>query len=223
MHIIVVGCGRVGATIVPDLLDKGHTVCVVDRKAEAFRKLGSDFAGETVVGVGFDRDVLRTAGIERPGGVAVAAVTSGDNSNILIARVARETFGIEQVIARIYDPKRAVIYERIGVTTVASVAWTAARVMRKLLPNSDLSPTWTDPTASCVMIEYLIPDSAAGMRVDQVDAALGGKLVLIQRNGTQRLTDPAMLIQEGDRGHFLIPGDNAALLESVWSGLGGSH
>ncbi|HQV57562.1 MAG TPA: TrkA family potassium uptake protein [Ilumatobacteraceae bacterium] len=222
MHIIVVGCGRVGSTIAPELIEAGHTVCVIDRKPTSFRRLGSQFAGDTLVGVGFDRDVLRAAGIERPGGVAVAAVTSGDNSNILIARVAREMFGVENVVARIYDPKRARIYERLGITTVASVAWTAARVTRKLLPES-VQPTWTDPTASFQLIEQIVPKKAVGMRVDAVEELLGGRLVLIQRNGEMRMTDPAMLLQDGDRAHFLVPADTANQLTTMFDRAEGGH
>lgn len=216
MHVIIVGCGRVGATIVPDLVEAGHSVCVIDRHREAFRKLGPDFVGTTIVGVGFDRDVLRAAGIERTDGVAVAAVTSGDNSNIVVARVARETFGIEHVIARIYDPKRAVIYERLGITTVASVAWAAARALRKLLPASDLAPVWTDPTATFVMVEHAVPTHLAGRRVDDVEAEVAGKLTLIQRNGIQLLAQPGMLLQEGDRAHLIVADDATDRVAEMW-------
>ena len=101
MHVIVVGCGRVGSTAANELIERGHDVVVIDRHREAFRRLGSGFTGTTMTGVGFDRNVLARAGITDQG--AVMAVTSGDNSNILIARVARETFGVERVVARIYD------------------------------------------------------------------------------------------------------------------------
>ena len=138
MHVIVVGCGRVGSTIARELAAEDHDVVVVDRRSEAFRRLGSDFAGRTLTGIGFDRDLLQSAGITEHS--AVLAVTSGDNSNILIARVARETFGVQRVVARIYDPKRAVIYERLGIATVATVAWTAARAIRLVVPD----PTATD-------------------------------------------------------------------------------
>ena len=107
MHVVIVGCGRVGSTLARELCALGNTVAVVDRRSDAFLRLGDDFAGQTLVGIGFDPDILIAAGIERAG--ALAAVTNGDNSNILIARVARERFGIESVVARIYDPKRSEI------------------------------------------------------------------------------------------------------------------
>ncbi len=150
MHVIVVGCGRVGSEVALSLASTEHDVIVIDRKVESFRRLGDDFKGTTMVGVGFDRDVLTEAGITP--NCAVAAVTSGDNSNILIARVARETFGVKHVVARIYDPRRASIYERLGIATVASVAWTSARVLRHLLA-SDSTPDWIDPSAKFTIIE----------------------------------------------------------------------
>ena len=112
MHVVVVGCGRVGSGLARILEDGGHTVAVVDKAQKAFRRLPEGFSGRTILGVGFDRDLLRDAGIEEAG--ALAAVTSGDNSNIMVARTAREVFGVERVIARIYDPRRAAIYEKLG-------------------------------------------------------------------------------------------------------------
>ena len=133
MHVVVVGCGRVGAGLARALEESGHTVAVVDRRAKAFERLPEASAAQTIVGVGFDRDRLKAAGIEEAG--ALAAVTNGDNSNILVARVARETFGIERVVARIYDPRRAKIYERLGIPTIATVEWATERVLQRILPD----------------------------------------------------------------------------------------
>ncbi|MFZ4720610.1 MAG: potassium channel family protein, partial [Ilumatobacteraceae bacterium] len=116
MHVVIVGCGRVGSSLARNLVDEGHTVSVIDRKQSAFERLGTDFVGDTFAGIGFDRELLVKAGVEKA--EAVAAVTNGDNSNILVARVARETFGIDRVVARIYDPRRAAIYQRLGIATV---------------------------------------------------------------------------------------------------------
>ncbi len=170
MHVIVVGCGRVGSEVALNLASTEHDVIVIDRKAESFRRLGDDFNGTTMVGVGFDRDVLTEAGITP--NCAVAAVTSGDNSNILIARVARETFGVKHVVARIYDPRRASIYERLGIATVASVAWTSARVLRHLL-SSESTPDWIDPSAKFTIVERRVPAIAAGMTVGTVESVVG--------------------------------------------------
>src|SRR5918994_727409 len=121
MHVVIVGCGRVGSGLARIIEDQGHSVAVVDKQPKAFRRLHEGFAGQRIVGVGFDRDRLEEAGVRGSEG-AGAAVTSGDNSNILTARVARETFGVDRVVARIYDPRRAVIYERLGIPTIPTVA-----------------------------------------------------------------------------------------------------
>jgi trk system potassium uptake protein len=212
MHVIVVGCGRVGSEVAINLTSTEHDVIVIDRKSEAFRRLGDDFKGATMVGVGFDRDVLTEAGITPNS--AVAAVTSGDNSNILIARVARETFGVERVVARIYDPRRASIYERLGIATVASVAWTSARVLRHLLA-SESTPDWIDPSAKFTIIERQVPNAAAGMSVGTVEAASGGRAVVLGRFGEATIPTSATLLQEDDVLHVVVPAENSALLDSA--------
>src|ERR1700758_4488567 len=131
VHIVIMGCGRVGSTLAHILEDRGNTVAVIDMDPEAFRRLRSSFKGDRITGIGFDRAVLTQAGIERAD--AFVAVSSGDNSNIIAARVARETFAVERVVARIYDPKRAEVYERLGIPTVATVPWTASRLMKAVL------------------------------------------------------------------------------------------
>lgn len=206
MHVIVVGCGRVGSTAANELVERGHDVVVIDRHREAFRRLGTRFAGTTMTGVGFDRTVLARAGITDQG--AVMAVTSGDNSNILIARVARETFGVERVVARIYDPKRAVIYERLGIPTVASVTWTSARALRHVLPDPGHSD-WIDPTSTYALVERKVPAAAAGVSVGQLEEA-GLRVALLTRNGTARLPHTTLLVQQDDLVHLLVAADATA-------------
>ena len=128
----------------------GRSVTVIDQDPEAFRRLGSNFRGKTIAAIGFDRDALMQAGIEEAS--AFAAVSSGDNSNILTARVARETFGVETVVARIYDPRRAEIYERLGIPTVATVAWTAGQILRRIDPSGAIEE-WRDSTGTLVLAE----------------------------------------------------------------------
>jgi trk system potassium uptake protein TrkA len=220
MHVIVVGCGRVGSEVALNLVAAEHDVIVIDRKLEAFRRLGEDFKGTTMVGVGFDRDVLTEAGISPD--CAVAAVTSGDNSNILIARVARETFGVKHVVARIYDPRRASIYERLGIATVASVAWTSARVLRHLLA-SETTPDWIDPSAKFTIVERRVPAAAAGMSVAKLEAETGGRIVVLARFGEASIPPPATLLQEDDVLHLAVAADNAEQLDAVLSYKEGSH
>jgi trk system potassium uptake protein TrkA len=202
VHVIIVGCGRVGSALARDVSAAGHSVAVMDRRAEAFRRLPEGFAGRTVVGVGFDRERLRAAGVEDAD--AVAAVTSGDNTNILTARVAREAFGVDRVVARIYDTKRAAIYERLGVPTVAAVQWTTERVMRSLVPQPD-APVWTAPQPGVVVLERPVPNALAGRPLSELEGGGLGRLVALGRNGASVLADPAGAAQEGDVVWVAVP------------------
>ncbi|MDT7799905.1 MAG: trk/ktr system potassium uptake protein, partial [Actinomycetota bacterium] len=159
MHVVIMGCGRVGASLAAALERLGHEVAVIDKNQQAFRRLGSDFHGQQVVGVGFDRKVLIEAGIERAG--AFAAVSSGDNSNIISARVARENFGIEHVVARIYDHKRAAVYERLGIPTVATVPWTTDRLLNVLTRETETTK-WRDPSGNVGVIELQLHEGWVG-------------------------------------------------------------
>ena len=194
MHVVIVGCGRVGSTLGRELVAAGHTVAVIDRKAEAFSRLGESFTGQKIMGIGFDRDVLIEAGIQKAG--ALAAVTNGDNSNILIARVAREEFEIERVVARIYDPKRAEIYERLGIATVATVKWTSERILRRILPDLP-AVEWTDPSAKVVLVERELPKAMVGTRVLSLDSATA-RVVAIRRLGAAIIPSTDTVVQEGD-------------------------
>jgi len=198
VHVVIVGCGRVGSTLARELTSQGHTVAVIDRKTEAFSRLGENFAGARIVGIGFDRDVLIEAGIERAG--AIASVTNGDNSNILIARVAREEFGLERVVARIYDPKRAEIYERLGIATVATVKWTSERILRRILPDLP-AVEWTDPSAKVVLVERELPKSLVGTRVVELDTEFA-RVTAIRRLGSALIPDVDTVVQEGDVAYF---------------------
>lgn len=218
MHMIVVGCGRVGSTIARELAAAGHEVVVIDRNPEAFRRLGEAFPGRTVVGIGFDRDVLTQAGISEHS--AVMAVTSGDNSNILIARVAREMFGIEKVVARIYDPRRAAIYQRLGIATVATVAWTSSQILSFVMPDRGVSE-WTDPTSRYILVERRVAAASAGQSVSGFGDR-GIRVVLLTRNGECDMPSGSTLIQEGDMLHLLgTPADINAYDSSSPSTEGG--
>ncbi len=214
MHVVIVGCGRVGSSLAKNLVEQGHTVAVVDRKPSAFERLGADFPGQTLAGVGFDRDLLLAAGIERAG--AVAAVTNGDNSNILVARVARETFGVERVVARIYDPRRAAIYQRLGIATVAPALWTTERVMRRLVPESG-SVEWVDPSARVSLVEREPARAWAGHPVFELEDE-GIRVVAVSRLGSAMLPTSHVLVQEGDIVYFAVAHDALDRLERVLAG-----
>lgn len=220
MHVIVVGCGRVGSDVARNLAITGHDVVVVDRKGEAFRRLGDDFSGKTMVGVGFDRELLAAAGITEQS--AVAAVTSGDNSNVLIARVAKETFGATHVVARIYDPRRASIYERLGIATVATVAWTSERVMRHLL-SAGTAPDWIDPSAKFTMVERRVPADAAGTSIASLEAAISGRVTLLHRFGETSIPSAATLLQEDDQLHVVVAAGKTDLLDQQLMHVEGNH
>ena len=210
MHVVIVGCGRVGSTLARELISLGNTVAVIDRRADAFLRLGDDFAGQTIVGIGFDPDILVAAGIERAS--ALAAVTNGDNSNIMIARVARERFKIQSVVARIYDPKRAEIYERLGIATVATVKWTAERIMRRVVTDRP-SVEWADPTAELVLVERLAGDAWVGERVTRLDAG-PAKVVGLRRYGKALMADDGVLVQQGDVLYMAVLNAEVATLDS---------
>ena len=195
MHVVVVGCGRVGAQLSSRLEEEGHTVAVVDKNAKAFNRLAAGFAGSRVVGFGFDRDRLAEAGIDTAG--AVAAVTSGDNSNIVVARIARETYGIERVVARIYDPRRAEIYQRLGINTVATVAWTTDQAMRRLVPD-EAGTELVEPTGKVAIVEREVPAAAVGRPLTDFDEPGRFRVAAITRNGEAAIPTPSLVLQEGD-------------------------
>lgn len=207
------GCGRVGSTLAHIVEDRGHTVAVVDRKSEAFRRLGSSFQGRRVTGIGFDRDCLREAGIEEA--QAFAAVSSGDNSNILAARVARETFGVENVVARIYDPGRAEVYQRLGIPTVATVRWTADQMVRRLLP-SGAEPEWRDPSGTIRLAEMPVDSSWVGERVSHLESASGARVAFLTRFGEGLLPGADTVIQDGDLVHVIMRDKDIETVEDVF-------
>ncbi|WP_319445283.1 MULTISPECIES: TrkA family potassium uptake protein [unclassified Mycobacterium] len=196
MRVVVMGCGRVGASLSDGLARVGHEVAVIDRDSTAFHRLSPEFPGERVLGMGFDRDVLLRAGIEEAG--AFAAVSSGDNSNIISARVARETFGVERVVARIYDAKRAAVYERLGIPTVATVPWTTDRLLNVLTRESETTK-WRDPSGNVAVAELALHEEWVGHRVTALEAATGGRVAFMIRFGGGLLPEPKTVIQASDQ------------------------
>ena len=215
MHVVIVGCGRVGSALALNLTSAGHTVAIIDKRPESFARLGSNFTGQAIAGIGFDRDRLIEAGIERAG--ALAAVTSGDNSNIMIARVGRETFGVERVVARIYDPRRAAIYQRLGIPTVATVAWTSERVLRRILPDEP-AVEWVDPSANVMLIERVVPGSWAGHLLSALEVAGQIRVMALSRLGTARMPTPEMVVQEGDVVYLSVAGDAMSTVDDRLAG-----
>ncbi len=201
MNVVVVGCGRVGSSLATALDRDGHGVSIIDKNRLAFRRLPESFGGQTVLGFGFDRNHLEKAGINDAD--ALAAVTNGDNTNILTARIARETYEIRHVVARIYDPRRAAIYQRLGIPTVASVAWTTDQVLRRLFPERSVTE-WTDSTGGISVVERGIPDVWAGQKLGEFDDVERFRLVGLTRAGNARLAGPDLVGQEGDILHIAV-------------------
>jgi trk system potassium uptake protein TrkA len=211
VHVVVVGCGRVGSGLARSLSDEGHSVAVLDRSPRAFRRL-KDWDGRCIVGSGFDRDDLESAGAV--GADALAAVTSGDNTNILTVRIARETYGIPSVVARIYDPRRAEIYQRLGIPTVATVTWTIDQVRRRLLPDVDVLD-WSDPSGRLTLVERALPEGWAGRPLCELEQPGRLQMVAVSRAGVPRLDGRELVGQEGDVVHMAVLDDALGQLDEL--------
>jgi trk system potassium uptake protein TrkA len=211
MHIIVVGCGRVGSELAMDLSEDGHSVVVIDKNRDSLRRL-THFHGKTIVGSGFDRDVLYQA--DAMTADALAAVTSGDNSNILCARIARDHYNIKNVVARIYDPGRADIYMKLGIPTVATSSWTTAQVKRWMLPT-DESIEWSDVANTLHLVERIVPDGLAGKPVANFQVGDSVRLVGIVRGGQGRIDIEGLFAQEDDLLEFLVTNDGLKALPDL--------
>ena len=216
MRIVVVGCGRVGSELANTLSREGNEVAVVDKSERALQRLAMDWGGKGVVGFGFDRDALEEAGIAQAD--ALAAVTNGDNSNILTARIAKETYQVRNVVARIYDPRRAVIYRRLGIPTVATVTWTVDQVVRRLLPDRPTSE-WAAPGGEVLIVERSVPAAWVGCKLDDLEVPGRVRMVVVARAGRSLVPKPGLVAQEGDVAHFAV--DAAALEELEHRLIGG--
>jgi trk system potassium uptake protein TrkA len=209
VHVVIMGCGRVGSSLANELESAGHSVAIIDQTREAFRRLGANFNGRTVTGMGFDRDTLIEAGIE--GAEAFAAVSNGDNSNILAARVARETYGVRNVVARIYDPGRAEIYQRLGIPTVATVLWTSDQILRRLLPEGSRSE-WRDASGTIELCEMHIDSTWFGNPVTRIENVTPARVAFITRLGEGLIPNEHTVLQEGDLVHVMVQeGDRVAV------------
>lgn len=214
-HYVIMGCGRVGVTLAHTLEDSGHSVAIIDQDDRAFRRLRRTFSGRKVTGVGFDRDTMKQAGIEDA--YAFAAVSSGDNSNILATRVARETFHVPHVVARIYDPGRAEIYQRLGIPTVAAVRWSADQVLRRILPESSIAGDFREPSGRLVLTEVTLDPTWLGHPIAAVERAARVRVAYVTRFGEGMLPTAATAYQEGDTIHVMMHVSDAAEVTRVLS------
>jgi trk system potassium uptake protein TrkA len=221
LHMVIMGCGRLGSTLAHKLDARGHSVAVIDQNADAFRRLGAEFSGTTVTGIGFDRDVLKSAGIERAD--AFAAVSSGDNSNIISARLARETFGVSRVVARIYDARRAQVYERLGIPTVATIRWAADRMVRHLVPEGTVE-VFRDPTSSVSIVETPLHRDWVGRTIKSLEDATSARVAYLMRFGIGSLAVASTVLQDGDQVFMLVTDETVGPVLEIASGAGqGGH
>lgn len=212
MHFVIMGCGRVGSMLAVKATAMGHSVTVVDHDPASFRRLGADFSGRCVAGVGFDRATLDEAGTASA--AAFAAVSSGDNSNIIAARIARERYGVRNVVARIYDPRRAEVYERLGIATVATVRWTADQVMSRMIPGSP-NHEYRDVSGSLTMITVDAEPSWIGSPLAEVENLAHARAAYLTRLGEGVLPTAETRLQEGDRLHLMVRTDQLARVETM--------
>jgi trk system potassium uptake protein TrkA len=206
------GCGRVGLATSIALTQRGHSVAVIDKRKEAFDRLPPEFSARIIVGVGFDREVLEAAGIQEA--EAFIAVSSGDNSNIVSARVAREHYHVPKVIARIYDPRRAEIYERLNIPTIASVAWSVSQIEFLLFHGRE---QLKEAFAGGNLMDYrlVIPSNLTGRPVASVEAPGSILVAGVERGGTGFIPGEGSTFQEGDVAHFVLTKDSFDKLDAL--------
>jgi len=214
VHVVIMGCGRVGSSLAIELEKAGHSVAIIDQSRDAFRRLGSDFKGRTVLGVGFARDTLLEAGIEEA--QAFAAVSNGDNSNILAARVARESYGVTNVVARIYDPGRAEIYQSLGIPTVATVIWASDQILRRIAPEGTRSE-WRDATGTVQLLEVHPHLDWYGRPISELEVATQARVAFITRLGEGLTPEAQTVLQDGDLIHMTVSNEKLAIAEAALS------
>jgi trk system potassium uptake protein TrkA len=206
------GCGRVGILLTQELSKQGHEVTVIDKNPAAFSRLPPGFEARTIVGLGFDREVLEDAGIKEAD--AFLAVSSGDNSNIVSARVARETYHVPKVIARIYDPMRADIYERLNIPTVSTTRW-GVKQMILMLKHQGEEIKETLAAGDLFRMRIEVPSHLVGKPVSSIN--LDGKILVagVDRGGKGFIPVSSSTFQEGDYAAVIVQKDAVEMLEDL--------
>jgi len=195
MKVIIMGCGRVGEQLARLMVTEGHQVVVIDQEASALERLGPDFKGQRIAGIGFDRDVLIKAGIEIAD--AFAAASSSDNANIVAARIAHNIFHVPRVVARLFDPRRAEIYRRLGMLTISSTTWGAERI-RELLTSAELDPLLSFGSGEVSLVNIEIPSQLVGRMVKDLSVPSEIVVVTITRQGAAFIPITGSQFKEGD-------------------------
>jgi trk system potassium uptake protein TrkA len=214
MKIIIMGCGRVGEQAARLLSEDGHDVTVIDQDVHALDRLGKDFKGRRVKGVGFDRQVLISAGIEHAD--AFAATSSSDNANIVAARIARNVFHVPHVVTRLFDPRRAEIYRRLGLETISSTTWGAERIC-ELISHAELDPVFSFGSGEVNLVAVELPPQLTGRQVRDLTVPGEIMVVNITRQGKALFPLTGTVFKENDLLHLAVA---ASAMERVKSLLG---
>ena len=201
MQIIVIGCGRVGAGLAQNLSQRGHAITVVDKEPAAFARLGASFTGRTMAGLCFDREVLLHAGIGRADGLA--AVTGSDETNLVTARLARQAFHVPRVVARLYEPRKAAVYQQLGVQTITPITWGIQR-MAEILCYSQLHTILSLGSGEVDLVEVELPHLLSGRTVNEVTLTGEIQVVAISRGGNTFLPTLGTVFKEGDVLHLVV-------------------
>ena len=212
MKSIIIGCGRVGAGLAQSLCQRSQSVTVVDQEATAFERLGTGFTGQTIVGTGFDRDVLLHAGIERADGLA--AVTGYDETNVVLARLARQMFRVPRVIARLHDPRHAEVYRRLGIQTITPLIWGIQR-LAELLCYAQLNTTLSLGSGEVDIVEVELPYLLVGRTVNELTLVGEIQVAAISREGHTFLPTLGTVLREGDLVHLVVLATSAARLTTL--------
>jgi trk system potassium uptake protein TrkA len=212
MNILIIGCGRVGAGLAKTLVSRGHSVTVVDKDPLAFEKLGEKFKGQTILGIGFDRDVLQNAGIQRADGVA--SVTASDEANVVASRIARDIFHVPRVVARLYDVRQAEIYKRLGIQTIAPTGWGITRIADLLL-YSPLETVFSIGTGDVELVEIEVPKLLVGRTVRDLTVAGEIHIVSITRDNKTFLPTLGTIFREDDMIHLAVLTTSTSRLKEI--------
>src|SRR4249919_8162 len=212
MKSIILGCGRVGAGLAQSLSQRGQMVIVVDQEATAFERLGPRFTGQTVLGAGLGRDVLLQAGIERADGLAV--VTGSDDTNVVIARLARQVFRVPRVVARLHDPRHAEVYRQLGIQTITPLTWGIQR-LTELLCYTHINTTLSLGSGEVDIVEVELPHLLAGRTVNELTLLGEIQVAAISREGRMFLPTLGTVFREGDLVHLVVLATSAARLSAL--------
>jgi trk system potassium uptake protein TrkA len=212
MQSLIIGCGRVGAGVAQRLSQHGQRVIVVDQETAAFERLGPHFTGQTVLGAGLDREVLLQAGIEHVDGLA--AVTGSDDTNVVLARLARQVFRVPRVVARLHDPRHAEVYRQLGIQTIMPLTWGIQR-LSELLSYTSLNTTLSLGSGEVDMVEVELPYLLAGRTVNELTLSGEIQVAAISREGRTFLPTLGTVFREGDLVHLLVLGSSMARLTTL--------